>query len=376
MLEAVRKYVALTTLTLAAALVACNAILGLSEPTLDNTIGDASTGGDSSNTDSPSTDDVVIGDGGVAAPTQLFNARTRRIALDDASVYYTEIFDNVVGRIGKDGTGQVALANGMNATGFFPSAIALDDTNVFWASVQGIHECAKAGCANAPIDIIDDNSSGNYGPGAISVDATFIYFVNYNENSSVSSIKKVPKGTANGTVTTLVAEGAICATVNHMILYGTYLYYTCDEGAVGRVATSTGTVEVLSASGSPQNADRFVSNGTNIYYSEFIEQATIYQMPITDAAPSNPLALMQAYPNGIDIDPLYLYWVDVGVQLDNGDGTLERCSLSACSTTTKQLVGSIDVPDDIAVDDTYIFYASYGNGDTPNTGVWRLPKPQ
>ena len=84
---------------------------------------------------------------------------------------------------------------------------------------------------------------------------------------------------------------------------------------------------------------------------------------------------MQAYPNGIDIDPLYLYWVNVGVQLDNGDGTLMRCSLGSCSGTTKQLVGSIDVPDDIAVDSTSIFYAAYGNGDTPNTGVWRLTKP-
>jgi hypothetical protein len=269
----------------------------------------------------------------------------------------------------------VALANGQTAAGIYPEAIALDDTNVFWSSTQGIHECAKAGCANTSIDIIDDYSPGNYGPGAIGVDATKIYFVNYNENTQVSSILTVPKGVADAGVSTLVAEGHICANIDTMVLYGTYLYYTCMDGPVGRVTTTTGTVQVLPAAGAPMGADKFVSNGTSLYYGEFIDQATIYQMPIVADAGSNPLVLMQSYPNGIDIDPLYLYWVDVGVTLDNGDGTLNRCALSQCSTSTVKLVGSIDVPDEVMVDDTTIFYSSYGNGDTPNTGIWSLPKP-
>jgi hypothetical protein len=144
---------------------------------------------------------------------------------------------------------------------------------------------------------------------------------------------------------------------------------------VGRVTTSTGTVEVLSAANAPMGADKFVSNGTSIYYGEFIDQATLYQMPIMADAASSPVALMQSYPNGIDMDTLYLYWVDVGVTLDNGGGTLNRCTLGQCSTSTQQLAASIDVPDAVLVDETTIFYAAYGNGDTPHTGVWSLPKP-
>lgn len=347
---------------------ACSSILGLQEPTVDDSI---EAGGDAAN---DSAQDGAPGDGG-STPVQLLNARVRRIALDDTSVYYTEMFDYVVGKIGKDGTGQIALANGSAVAGYFPNTIALDATDVFWASVNGIHQCAKAGCGNAPINVIDDNTS-NWSPGSIAVDATTIYFVNYDQNQKYS-IQKVPKGAANGAVTALVPTANLpCATINHMILDGTYVYFTCDEGPVARASTSSGAVEVLTAPSPPPGADRFVKTASAIYYGQFVEQATIYQMAVAaDAAPS-PIALTQPYVNGMDVDSNYLYWANVGVTLDNGGGTIERCSLASCSTSVQPLASKIDVPTDLAIDSTSIFWASYGNGDTANTGVWKMSKPQ
>ena len=353
-------------------LLGCSSILGLQEPTVDDSIGDG--GGTDGATDGGGTDGTG-GDGG-SAPVQLFNARVRRNALDDTSVYYTEMFDYVVGRIGKDGSGQVALANGSATAGYFPNTIALDATDVFWTSVSGIHQCAKTGCGNTPINIIDDNTS-NYGPGSLAVDATTVYFVNYDGNAQTYSIMTVPKGAANGTVSTLVATAGLpCATPNRMRLYSNYLYITCDEGPVARVALPAGTVEVLTGANPPQGADTFVSNGTNLYYGQFLEQASIYQMPIQAGATPTPIALTQPYINQMDIDGNYLYWANVGVSLDNGGGTIARCSLASCSGSVQTIASKIDIPTDLAVDATSIFWAANGNGDTPNTGVWKMAKPQ
>ncbi|HEY1955001.1 MAG TPA: hypothetical protein VGH28_05300 [Polyangiaceae bacterium] len=356
----------------AASALACSSILGLQEPTIDDGVADGN------GADSPASDSAQEGspgDGG-GAPVQLFNARVRRIAVDDTSVYYTEMFDYVVGKIGKDGTGQVALGNGSAVTGYFPNTIAIDATDVFWTSINGIHQCAKAGCGNAPINVIDDNTS-TWGPGAIGVDATTIYFVNYDENAQTYSIQKVPKGAANGTVTALVPTASLpCATINHMILDGAYVYFTCDEGPVARASTSSGAVEVLTAATPPPNPDTFVKTATSLYFGQFLEQATIYQMPVATGSTPSPIALTQAYVNGMGVDSNYLYWANVGVTLDNGGGTVNRCALTSCSTSTQTLATKIDVPTDLAVDTTSIYWAANGNGDTANTGVWKMDKPQ
>ncbi len=356
----------LFALACGASALACSTILGLQEPTIANTIGDA--GGGESGGDTG-------GDGG-AGPVQLFNARVRHIALDDTYVYYTELFDLVVGRIGKDGTGQVALANGSAVTGYYPDSIALDATNVYWASVAGLHFCAKTGCGNSPTHLIDENAdaSTSYSPGGVNVDDTRVYFVNY-ESSTANSICAVPKTQANAPVTVLVPSSQLCPQINRMQLSSGYLYFTCDNGQVARWPTAGGAIETLSTQGAPTSADAFVLVGSSMYYSQFLEQATIFQLPLAPASTSTPVVLTQPYVNGIDADGQYLYWANVGVTLDNGGGSIARCSISQCSTTVSTLTSKIDIPIDVKVDPTSIFWCANGNGDTPNTGVWKMPKP-
>ncbi len=123
------------------------------------------------------------------------------------------------------------------------------------------------------------------------------------------------------------------------------------------------------------NADRFVTDGVSIYYGEFLESATIYQMPLQANASSTPLALMQAYINGMDMDGTYLYWADVGAAMDNGTGSVLRCPLAGCSTNVTTLAGLVDIPTDLKIDSTFVFWSAWGNGVTPHTGVWRMTKP-
>ena len=222
---------------LAIPLVACSAILGLQEPTLDNTI---EGGADSATQDAPTSNDVTssdapIGDGGLLTATETVNARVSYIALfDDASVYYTDQLAEVVGRIGKDGTGQVDLVNG-GVAGFYP---------VFGRSRRRRRDLVvdrrpasmrEGGCGNA-LNIIDDNNNNNpYSTYLIALDTTvsptMIYVAAATGNNDVLQIIKVPKGTANATPTTFISTAKTCQTLNDIRIYGSDLYFHAATGA-------------------------------------------------------------------------------------------------------------------------------------------------
>lgn len=357
-------------LLFAVPLVACSAILGLQEPTLDNTIEGGSQDGGLG--DSPG--DAVVGDGGGGA-TLLVNARVSYIQLDDASVYYTDQLAQVVGRIGKDGTGQVDLANG-GVAGFYPYSLAVDDTDVVWSSIGGMHQCAKVGCGNAPIAIIPDDTNNPYSTYLIALDGTTIYVVVADGNNNLS-VMTVPKGAPNGTLTTFIPSSKLCQTINDVRIYASDLYFTCGDGTIGRAPTATGTIEVLSAATAPPSPTQFVIGGSTLYFVQQLEQGAVYQMPVADDASAAPLALTQGNPDAIDVDTSYLYWLDQGASStpDNGQGSVVRCSIAQCSATLKTLHANDDIPVDIKVDDTSIFWGSFGNGQTPNTGLWKMPKP-
>jgi len=368
-------------LLLSIPLVACSAILGLQEPTLDNTIEGGSDGGNPQ--DAPDNDvtsaDAPVGDGGAA--TELVNARVSFIALDDASVYYTDQLEQVVGRIGKDGTGQVDLANGAVA-GIYPYSVAVDDVDVIWSSIGGLHQCAKTGCGNAPLPIIDDNNNNNpYSTYGIALDTTvsptMIYVLVATGQNDVLSIVKVPKGTANATPTTFIPTAKTCQSLADLRIYGGDLYFTCGDGTINRAPLATGTIEVLN-SAAPQSAGAFVIAGTTpMYFVQYLEQGSIFQMPVAVDAGVTPLALQQGNPAAIDVDTSYLYWVNQGAATtpDNGEGSVVRCSIAQCSQTVKTLHANDDVPSAIEVDDTAIYWGSFGNGLTANSGLWKMPKP-
>lgn len=243
--------------------------------------------------------------------------------------------------------------------------------------MAGIDQCAKTGCSNTPIDIIDDNADASvtYSPGAIGLDTTNVYFVDYDGNGNTAGIRSVPISAAHGVVTTLAGAAKLCPNINHGRVYLPYMYFTCDDGRIGRLQLTTKTVEFLSAAGAPMNPDEFVSDGTSVYYGEFVVAASIYQMPIVNDAGSTPIALSQPYINGMALDGNYLYWVNIGAGMDNGDGTLVRCAFSGCSGTVQTIASFIDLPTDVEVDQTSLFYAAWGNGNTPHTGIWAMPKP-
>ncbi len=352
----------------------CGVVLGLPDPTLDDSIGNtgATTTGGGAGGNGGDGGGGATGGGGSApsVPVQLHNARVRRLLLDDTSIYWTEEYNNKIGRMDKDGGNKVFLASGLGPAGFRPSSLAIDDTDVYWSGYgTEIRKCPKTGCGNNPTIILGD--AAGYAPAGIEVDAEFLYFGNYIDDTHVS-FQKMPK--TGGPVTELVPADQLCPYYNRIRLVDGFLYYTCENGVVGRAATLDGTVEVLSPP-SPPEADAFVvANGT-IYYSEWGEQGRLFYLSTSGYQAGNgTIALDQPYVNSVTADALYLYWVNIGVGLDNGSGALMRCSVGDCNATAQSLVKNQDLPQGTANDETSIYWSNLGNGDTANAGIWKLAK--
>jgi hypothetical protein len=361
-----RIVIAVLLVVAGAALVACSAILGLQEPVVDDTI----------NGDADKPDGVVPDDAGDGGPQQLVPSRVTHLALDDSFVYYTAEFDQLVGRVAKDGSSKLTLANGTNAAGFGPYEVALDTTDVFWTDAQSIFQCKKTGCNNSPTRVIDGDAvdAAGYEIEAYAVDdAQTLYFASYDNNLDQTTIYTVPKGVASAPVTMFLdpASLAFCPTLGELAYSAGQLYVLCEEGPIAAVDTTTKAIIQLTTSSAPPSANDMVVAGSTIYYTQFTDTGSIFSVATTANAGSVPVALDQANPEKVAIDQQYLYWTlggSLGV-----DSAVVRCTLGSCSTTVTTLVGALDSAFDVKSDGVAVYYSVPGTSNTDSTaGIYKV----
>jgi hypothetical protein len=391
-MRSARSILALAGAALAAA--ACNAVLGLPDPALDDSIGKpdagspsaaasstststAGSGGGSATSSTAASSTAASGSGGAGGgappmPKLLYNARVRSIAVDATSIFWTEDLGEKVGRMNKDGSNQVALAFGMSNSGLFPEALIIDDTTVYWSAIQEIRSCPKTGCQNNPTVVISTVADGGDLAG-LDGDDQFLYFASYDANSNFLGLAKVAK--TGGMLIPFVATANLCAQVNWTHLVAGYLYFTCETGEVGRIATADAKVQILSMPASPE-ANDFVVAGGSIYYAQFIDQGSVFSLSTMGFGSGfSTIALNQSNTTGITADALYLYWLNLGLTPpDNGSGTLVRCSITDCNATTMVIAPDLDIPQQVVTDATDIYWSAWGNGMTPHSGIWKMPK--
>jgi hypothetical protein len=347
-------------------LVACSTILGLQEPTIDNTIGDTGTG-----------DTITTSDAPVGGPQQLVSHRTNHIALDNDYVYYTASIEQLVSRVSKDGSTKLDYANNLSAY-LFPYDVQVDATDIFWTTGASILQCKKTGCNNAPTHVVDENAvdAGSYDIKAYTPDDTqTIYFDSYDSSLNENTIFSVPKGVENAPVTILMAPAsmAFCPTVGQLVFTNGSLYVLCQEGPIAHIDLSTKTIETLTNASAPSSAQYMVVPGSQIYYTQFTTTGTIFSLPAVAGSTSTPIALDQVNPDRIDIDQQYLYWTSFGTL--NDDAAVLRCKLGTCSTTITPVVQKLSTVIDVKTDGTAIFYSVPGNGDSPANGIYRVVMP-
>jgi len=342
-------------LVASAALLACSAILGLKEPAIDDTIGDAQQpdGGDAGN-----------------GPLQIYAGRVGGITMDNDSIYFAAPANFIIGRVAKDGTSHIDLASGLDATHTFPYGVVVDATDVFWVTTTGLHQCKKTGCSNSPIHLIDDFAA-DAGDWTIAVatvdDASTVYF---------SSADTVNGGVGIYSPVTTVLDMATftaCTTDLQDLQWSAgYLYFLCDSGTLGRVSTSTKQIEIFTTPNAPPSPYAMALAGATIYYTQFTVTGSIFSVPTVDDAGSTPVALQQPYPRGIAVDQQYLYWLPQGT---TNDGSLVRCKLGQCSGTVTTLQSPLDTPSGVSSDGTYVYYSVFGSAANAANGIYRMVNP-
>jgi hypothetical protein len=187
--------------------------------------------------------------GGLATTLTPRPGPPAHIAVDDTSVYWTEMMEGAVMKVALGG-GTPALVASANS----PWAIAVDATSVYWLG-NGVMKAAKGGgpaiTLASPPPILPN--------AGIAVDGTNVYWSSGPPGAS-SGVSKVP---LDGGTPTLVAE--VMSTVPGPIAVDdANIYYADGSGMVLKVPLAGGAVTTI-ASGQT-NPDAIAVDATSVYW--------------------------------------------------------------------------------------------------------------
>ena len=218
------------------------------------------------------------------------------VATDGARVYWVEndVSQGVVRSAPVTGGAITTLATGVE-----PSAIALDESYVYWIERNNgsngvLRRVPKAG--GTPVTLASGlRNAQNF----LAIDATSVYFGDGNPGGG-GSIRKV--GKSGGVVTTLVADNLNLTTA--VATDGSFVYFHDDRGNIKRVPVNGGAAATIGG-GSPS---AMVVFGGMLYWVEYYG-GTVKSMPSSGGVITT-LASGSNGPAGIATDGSFVYWIE------------------------------------------------------------------
>jgi hypothetical protein len=293
-----------------------------------------------------------------AAPFVLAIGQTfpGEIAAAGGYVYWTNALTtgSIVG-LPLDGGAPISISQ------YLPRGVALEGANVYWVTYgfgatpgTGTVMVAPLGSATATTIV-----SAQEGPYYVATYATRVFWTNYgnsitNDGGAVFSV--LPDGGGETTLTSV--QGNV---TGHIATDGANVYVPAGF-ATGNVIMvlplDGGSPAPLVADGGG-GASSLVVDSTSVYW---IANGNVLKAPLGGGA-SAPVTLASGQnnlPTEIAVDGTYVYWTNSGA--GGGDaGTILKVSLDGGAPIVV-VAGQID-PYGIAVDGTYVYWTS------PNTGV-------
>jgi hypothetical protein len=271
-----------------------------------------------------------------------------QIALDDTNVYWASQGQ------GSAPVGKVPKSGGPSTTldGISSSYVAIDATRVYTTGdSQGlVVACAKTGCSDNPATI----ASVQGGLGPVAVDDTNIYWSSETGGGVGAVIVKAPL--AGGAPTTLVS-GPFVSGPLPLALSSRILFYA---GVAGTGAGPGGLMSVSTDGGEPtllygQNLANTVlaitADAKNVYFSD---NGSVVQIPIGGGA-ATTLASNEGRVFGIAFDATRVYWTAMDAS------SVRSAPIGGGPVTT--LAAGQESPFGIAVDATSVYWSNEGNGN-------------
>jgi hypothetical protein len=204
----------------------------------------------------------------------------------------------------------IVLASGWTQFGAtVPSALVLDETNVYWAGSGLVISCSLGGCACKPTVLTMDATDAT----GVTVSAGFAFWTEYD----VGQVMSCPSAGCSGSPTTMASGqvGPMGMTADEA-----YFYWTNYNGALMRCSLPTCT-------GGPTMLWR--------------------------AAPGS----LDAQTVGIAVDATNLYWTN---GQPGPDGSVLQCAKASCESTVTRLASKRSAPWAIAVDATSVYWTEEG----------------
>jgi hypothetical protein len=340
----------------------CDVVLGLHEPTLNNS--DSGFPQDGSSGDGANNKVPVLLAGNQSGPYM--------IAEYGPNVFWTNLSGSTVGTANKlDGSAGIFAGQGIADS---PIGIAADDAGVYVANsgFSGtVLNCSGAGCSAQSV-IYD----GGFFNTDLKINGGFVYFL----QSNGDEVDRIPF--AGGAVQSLATTDTNNSDsyIARIATDGTYVYWSepFNDRILRKTITGATQQTVFTGTSGSRPSALLFDSGTLFFTTagNGNGQGTVaYSAP--DGTGMQTLAASQHYPFALASDATYVYWTAEGdfdsSNVTQGGGGVFRCAKTGCNTNPDQLVSNLKDARGIAVDDVAIYYVTYetDNGDGK---VWRLAK--
>jgi hypothetical protein len=259
------------------------------------------------------------------------------------------------GQGGAGEVGEVLIATAQDA----PTGIALDDDNVYWANRDAgtIVSCPLSGCnGDSPTELVADQE----GVLGIAVDATSIYFMSGRDADNLSHVGKCPIDGCTGDPEVLLELSANRANDVHVdgdrFYYGAWPQFgwcpTDGCGEDGRV--DFGGYPVVS-----------IDTDADHLYSARYGLGAIHRCDLPDCT-SDTLLVSGVVPLSVAVDDAFLYFAsyDTFEFFPSADpAEILKCPLDGCGEDDPEVVVSEDVsPFAIAVNESRLFFTNVEHG--------------